>query len=152
MRDGIGESPFQQLPLVVWAIALPMIAAEAVFGLGQLGFIDGGAGLRNAAIQKTAFIPELAERMWAVRGLSGGQIHRIVTYPFVHLNLTHALFVIVFTLALGNMVAQQFRPAALVALFFGSAIGGAIIYAIFAMLWNGPVSYTHLTLPTICRV
>jgi membrane associated rhomboid family serine protease len=35
---------------------------------------------------------------------------RILTYPFVHLSMTHALFVIVFTLALGNLIAISSGP------------------------------------------
>ena len=36
--------------------------------------------------------------------------------------------------ALGNLIASQFRPWAVVVLFFGSAIGGALIYTLFAGL------------------
>ena len=68
--------------------------------------------------------------MWQIGVFVPDQGWRIVTYPFVHLSITHALFVIVFTLALGNLIAHQFRPWAVIALFFGSAIGGADLYAV----------------------
>ena len=42
MRPGYDESPLNPVPPVIWALVLPMIAFEAYFGLGQLGFIGGG--------------------------------------------------------------------------------------------------------------
>lgn len=132
MRDGMNESPFNPLPAVVWILTLPIIASEAVFALGGLGLIGGakGIGLRNTALQLTAYVPEMVQRMWAIMAIDLGQLYRIVTYPFIHYSLTQALFVLAFTLALGNMVARNFRPWALIALFLGSAIGGALVYTI----------------------
>ena len=138
MRPGYDESPLNPVPAAVWMIALPMIACEAAFGLGQLGFIGGGQGgglaMRQIAVERTAFIPELVLRQWQMGMVPLHQGWRILTYPFVHLSLTHALFVIVFTLALGNLLARQFRPWAVLALFFGSAIGGALVYTLCAGL------------------
>ena len=136
MRPGYDESPINSLPPVVWALALPMIASEVVFGLGQMGFIGGsaGVGLRLNAIEMAAYFPQIPARMWELGIFSPRQAARILTYPFIHGSLTHALFVIVFTLALGKMVAEQFRPWALLALFFGAAVGGAVIYTAFGLL------------------
>ncbi|AUH65940.1 rhomboid family intramembrane serine protease [Paracoccus zhejiangensis] len=141
MRHGLNESPINQLPWVVWVLALPMIAGELVFGLGQYGLIGGqqGIALRMNAIEWSAFVPEFIERMLAIGAVDFGHLYRIVTYPFVHYSFTHALFVVVFTLALGNMVAANFRPVAVLALFFGSAIGGALVYTGFAMAYEGRV-------------
>ncbi|MBP8930201.1 MAG: rhomboid family intramembrane serine protease [Paracoccus sp.] len=139
MRPGYDESPLNPVPPVIWALVLPMIAFEAYFGLGQLGFIGGGqpgAGmaLRQIAAERTAYVPEFVLRMWELRIFSLDQSWRILTYPFVHLSITHALFVIVFTLALGNLIAHQFRAWAVIALFFGSAVGGALVYTLVAGL------------------
>ena len=136
MRPGYDESPINSLPPVVWALALPMIASEVVFGLGQMGFIGGnaGVGLRLNAIEMAAYFPQIPARMWELGIFSPRQAARILTYPFIHGSLTHALFVIVFTLALGNLLARQFRPWAVLALFFGSAIGGALVYTLVAGL------------------
>ena len=139
MRPGYDESPLNPVPAVIWVLVLPMIAFEAYFGLGQLGFLGGGqpgAGmaLRQFAAERTAYVPDFVLRMWQIGVFVPDQGWRIVTYPFVHLSITHALFVIVFTLALGNLIAHQFRPWAVIALFFGSAIGGALIYTLFAGL------------------
>lgn len=136
MRPGYDESPINSLPPVVWLLVLPMIASELVFGLGQVGFLGGaqGIGMRQAAIEMTAYFPQIVARMWELRIFSARQAARILTYPFIHGSITHALFVIVFTLALGKMVAEQFRPWALLALFFGAAVGGAAIYTVFGLL------------------
>ncbi len=139
MRPGYDESPLNPVPAVIWVLVLPMIAFEAYFGLGQLGFLGGGqpgAGmaLRQFAAERTAYVPDFVLRMWQIGVFVPDQGWRILTYPFVHLSITHALFVIVFTLALGNLIAHQFRPWAVIALFFGSAIGGALIYTLFAGL------------------
>ncbi|MFT4012903.1 MAG: rhomboid family intramembrane serine protease [Paracoccus sp. (in: a-proteobacteria)] len=135
MRPGYNESPLNPVPAVVWALVLPMIACEAVFGLAQLGFAGGGgpgAGLamRQVAVERTAYIPELVLRLWQMKLFLLDESWRILTYSFVHLSAMHALFVIVFCLALGNMVASQFRPWAVIVLFFGSAIGGALVYTL----------------------
>ena len=139
MRPGYDESPLNPVPAVIWVLVLPMIAFEAYFGLGQLGFLGGGqpgAGmaLRQFAAERTAYVPDFVLRMWQIGVFVPDQGWCILTYPFVHLSITHALFVIVFTLALGNLIAHQFRPWAVIALFFGSAIGGALIYTLFAGL------------------
>lgn len=138
MRVGMNESPVNSLPAVLWMLALPIIAAEAYFGLGRLGFLAGGVNAGRAArqitIERTAFAPEFLVRAFDRSSVAGAELYRLITYPFVHYSLTHALFVLVFLLALGNMVARSFRPWAVVALFFASAIGGAAVYSVAAGL------------------
>ncbi len=139
MRHGLNESPLNPLPAAVWLLAMPIIASEAVFGLGRVGMIGGaeGVGLRLTAVQMTAFAPEMIQRMWNIGVVDWGQLYRLLTYSFVHTSLTHALFVLAFTLALGNLVARQFRPWAVIALYLGSAIGGALVYTIGMTLLAG---------------
>ena len=141
MREGMNESPINQLPWVVWLLTLPMIASEAIFALGRVGLIGGAQGitLRSNAIQLTAYEPQMVLRMWSMGTLDLGQAYRLLSFSFVHYSFVHALFVIVFTLALGNMVASNFRPLAVLALFFGSAIGGALTYTIFAGYYPGRI-------------
>ena len=131
MRHGMTESPLNPLPTIVWLLILPIVALEAIFALGAAGMIGGaeGAGLRLSAIRMAAFPPELAQRAWTYGVIDWDQAYRILSYVFVHVGITHALFVVIFTLALGNMVAQNFRPWAVLVIYFGSAIGGALVYA-----------------------
>ena len=142
MRPGYDESPINALPPVVWAVVLPMIATEAVFGLGAVGMIGGaqGIGLRLNALQMAAYFPDFTLRMLEFGIFDPRQSLRILTYSFVHGSVTHALFVIVFTLALGKMVAEQFRPWALLALFFGAAVGGALFYTLVGAVTGLPVN------------
>lgn len=132
MHQGMNESPVNPLPAVVWLLAMPVIASEAVFALGRLGLVGGaeGIGLRLAGLQISAFAPEIVQRMWSVGAIGWGQVHRLVSYSFVNASFTQALFVLAFTLALGNMVAREFRAWAVIALYLGSALGGALIYTI----------------------
>ena len=129
MRQAMPLSPINPLPAAVWVLALPAIAGEIAFLLGQTGLIGGaqGIGLRLNAMQMTAFAPEMVQRMWQVGAIDWDQAYRILSYSFVNSSFTHALFVVVFTLALGNMIAREFRPWAVVALFLGSAVGGALV-------------------------
>lgn len=136
MRPGYDESPLNPVPAVVWALVLPMIASEAVFGLASAGLTGGGAqgaglAMRQVAVERTAYIPEFLLQLWQMQMFTLDQSWRILTYSFVHMSLTQAIFVIVFCLALGNLVASQFRTWAVLALFFGSAIGGALVYTLF---------------------
>ncbi|MFD2439900.1 hypothetical protein ACFSS8_07040 [Paracoccus kondratievae] len=75
MRPGYDESPLNPVPAVVWVLALPMIACEAVFGLAKLGFVGGGAqgmglAMRQLAVERVAFIPDLLVRQWQLRTFS----------------------------------------------------------------------------------
>lgn len=138
MRPGYDENPVNPVPAIIWVLALPIVAAEAYFGLGRLGFLSGGPGAGQAArqimVERTAFAPEFLIRAWDRHSAAGGELWRLLTYPFVHYSITHALFVVVFLLALGNMVARVFRPWAVAVLFMASAIGGGIVYALIAGL------------------
>ena len=138
MRPGYDESPVNPVPPVIWALALPILASEAYFGLGRMGFLSGGNGAGAAArqlwVERTAFAPEFLIRAWDRGSVGGAQLWRLLSYPFVHYSVTHAVFVAVFLLALGNMVARAMRPGAVAAIFFASAIGGGAVYALAAGL------------------
>lgn len=139
MRQGYDESPLNPIPPVLWLLALPVIATEAAFGLSRMGFLaqQGGAAMRQIVVQKTAFAPEFILQMLARHDVSVPFLGRLLTYPFAHYSFTHALFMLVFLLALGNSVAQVFRPWAVLALFFGSAVGAALIYTGLAVALPG---------------
>ena len=49
MRQANPVSPLNPLPVVLWALALPAIAGEIVFLLGQTGLIGGAQGVGGAA-------------------------------------------------------------------------------------------------------
>ncbi|MFB2531271.1 rhomboid family intramembrane serine protease [Paracoccus sp. p4-l81] len=132
MRPGYDESPLNALPPVVWLLVLPIIALEVVFAAGASGVAGGptAVGWRLEAMQATAFIPEVLNRMIATGQYPPRQIARLVGYLFVHGSFTHALFVVVFILAMGKIVAETFGGLRFLAVFFLSGIGAALIYAL----------------------
>lgn len=118
------------LPWIVWALALPVIAMEVVLSLGDRGLAGGPAavGWRLAAFQDYAFSGQVFDWMLATGRFPPEHLLRFFTYPFLHAGPTHAIFVIVFILALGKMVGEIFRPWAVLLVFFGSAVVGAVAY------------------------
>lgn len=130
MHDGHDTSPINQLPPVVWLLALPVIAIEIVLGLGGSGLAGGqdAVGWRLDALQRFAYSPDIMKYMYETGNWSAPHLLRLVTYPFVHGGFTHALFVGVFLLALGKFVGEVFRGWAVAAVFFFAALVGALAY------------------------
>jgi len=122
--------PFNPLPPVVWALALPMIALEIVLQMGEAGIAGGpeAVGWRIEAITKLAFVSDLWREMWQLGNFPAEHLVRLVAYPFVHGSLTHAAFAVVILLALGKFVGEVLRFWAVLLVFFGAAIGGALAY------------------------
>ncbi len=131
MNDNLNAPPLNPLPMVVWLVALPIIAMEVVLGLGARGLVGGaqGVGWRIDAIQRFAFSPEFMRDMIATGQYPLDGLARLVTYPLVHGNFMHAVFVVVMLLALGKMVGEVFRWWAVLLVFFGAAAVGAFVYA-----------------------
>ncbi|WP_284162647.1 rhomboid family intramembrane serine protease [Frigidibacter sp. SD6-1] len=126
------EPPFNPVPPVVWAVLLPIIAVEVVLSLGASGLAGGpqAIGWRQWALQTFALSPQMLDEMIARGSWTSDYVKRLVTYLFFHASFVHALFVAIFTLALGKMVAEVFRPWAFLAIFFGAGIAGALVYSV----------------------
>lgn len=125
--------PLNPLPPVVWFLALPIIAVEAMFNLGARGIIGGAGavGWRLGAFEDYAFSGQVLDWMIATGRYPTEHMLRFVTYTFLHVSFTHALFVVVFILALGNMVGGVFRAWAVLLIYYASAIVGALAYGVF---------------------
>jgi membrane associated rhomboid family serine protease len=130
MSNPYNESPFNALPPVVVALALPIVAVELLLGAGARGLIGGPAavGWRLHALRDYAFFGPVLEAMIETGRWPLSEVSRFVTYPFVHYGFTHMLMVIVFLLALGKMVGEVFSPVAVLIIFFVSAIVGALAF------------------------
>jgi len=130
MND-LNASPINPLPPVVWLLALPVIAMEAVVSLGAAGLVGGASaiGWRLDAVQRFAFSPEYLRRMYEAGLWPAEGLMRLTSYPLVHVSTTQAVFVIVFLLALGKFVGEVFRWWAVLVVVFGAAIMGAVVYA-----------------------
>ena len=127
--------PLNPLPPVVWALALPLIAMEVLLGAEAAGLVGGQAtGWRLDAVQRFGFSPELLRAMIDAGQFPAAGLLRLVTYPLVHGDFTHALFVIVILLALGKMVGEVFRWWAVLAVFLGATVAGALAFT--ALPWR----------------
>ena len=130
MND-LNAPPLNPLPPVVWALALPVIATEIVISLGEHGFAGGtmGIGWRQDAVQRFAFSPDFLRRMYQADMWPADGLTRLVSYPLVHLTVTHTVFVVVFLLALGKFVGEVFRWWAVLVVVFGATVAAALVYA-----------------------
>jgi membrane associated rhomboid family serine protease len=123
--------PLNPLPPVVWLLALPMIAMEVVLQLGAAGLAGGpeAIGWRLDAMQRFAFVPDYFRQTIGQGIWTRDSAMRLVAYPLVHVSATHLLFVAVMLLALGKFVGEVFRWWAVLLVFFGATLGGALVYA-----------------------
>ncbi len=125
------EPPFNPLPWVVWVMVLPMVALEAAFSAAEAGLIGGaqGIGWRVSVLEHYAVWPAYWRQQFAAGGMDFELLSRFVTYPFLHINPTHAVFAIVILLAMGKFVGEVFRPLATALVYFASAAIGGVVYA-----------------------
>lgn len=128
--------PLNPLPPIIWLLALPIIAMEVVVSLAARGILGGaqGVGWRLEAMERFAFSPDYMRQMIEIGSYPPEHLMRLVTYPLVHLSFTHAVFVIVFLLALGKMVGEIFRWWAVLVVFFGAGIVGALAMTALPMI------------------
>lgn len=139
--------PLNPLPPVVWLLCLPLIAVEVVLGLESAGLVGGAAtGWRLDAVQRFGFSPELMRAMIETGQYPLAGLARLVTYPLVHGDFSHALFVIVILLALGKMVGEVFHWAAVLAVYLGATVAGALAFtalpvAVGALIGGYPGDY-----------
>ncbi len=126
------ESPINPLPPIVVALALVILGIELIFQAGARGFAGGqdAVGWRLEAMREYAFSGVVLEWMIDTGRWPLEHVKRFVTYPFIHVSFTHTLMVLVFLLALGKMVGEVFGTFAVLAVFFLSAIVGALAFGL----------------------
>ncbi|MGC3938518.1 rhomboid family intramembrane serine protease [Roseobacter sp. EG26] len=137
MHDHKEAPPVNPLPPVVVVLFLAVALPEAAFSLGAQGLIGGpeAVGWRLAAIQTYGFSGDIFDWMVSNGRWLPEHMIRFLTYPFVHTSFTGTLFAAVFLLALGKLVGEIMGQIAVLILFFGSGIFGALVYA---LLLNDP--------------
>lgn len=130
MTPEINQSPFHAMPPVVVALAAVMFGLECLFALAEANLIGGAdaVGWRLLAIQDYGFSAPVFDWMLQNQRFPPHQLMRFVTFPFLHADFTHALFVSVFVLAMGKAISGLFTPLRFLLLFFGSGVFGALIY------------------------
>ena len=131
MND-LNAPPLNPLPPVVWLLALPMNAIEVAANAGVNGMIGGAeaVGWRAQLMQLFGFAPDYLRWMIETGQYPLSGLTRLVTYPLVHLGVSHALFVVVILLALGKFVGEIYRWWALLATYLFATIAGALAYTL----------------------
>lgn len=131
-KEGHDESPINPLPPVVAALAIVIFGVELVFQAGARGLVGGpgAVGWRIEALREFGFFAAYFEYMVQSRDVTPDGVWRFVTYPFLHYNLTHALFACVLLLALGNFAARLFQTWAILFVFFASSAAGALAFGL----------------------
>lgn len=124
------QSPFNALPPVIVAMAVIIIGIEVMFQLGEAGIIGGrdAVGWRLTAIRDWAVIDPVFQWMLANGQFPPGEVARVFTYPLLHGSFTHAAFVAVFILALGNVTAPVYPTWRLPVVFVLASVAGALAY------------------------
>lgn len=122
--------PFNPLPWSVTLLAVVIFGIELLFTAADNGLIGGpeATGWRIAALERYGFLEPLFGWMIDNHVLRWDYLSRVLTYPFVHGTFTHALFVVVFVLALGKLVGEVLANWAVLVVFFGASILGALAY------------------------
>lgn len=132
MQDEDFSQPlFNALPPAVVALALAMFAVEIFFWAGESGYVGGddAIGWRVWAIRELGFFAPILAWMIETGNWSADHLLRFIAYPFLHWGFTSAIFSIVLLLALGKMVGEVFGNVAVLIIFFGCGIFGALVFA-----------------------
>jgi len=138
MQDPDFQPPINPLPPMVTIIFLMIAFVEAVLTLGEAGLVGGpqAVGWRLGLTRDYGFSNQIADWMLANGRWPLPEVIRGVTYPFLHLSFTYALFAMVLLLALGKMVAEVMGQMTFTTVFVVSGFAGAWLYA---LILNDPV-------------
>lgn len=125
-------SPVNPLPPVVWLLFFAMFGVECMFTLGEAGLIGGPSaiGWRLAAVRDFGFSGQAFDFMVANMRPIGEHLLRFLTYPFIHNGFTASLFAGVILLAMGKLVGEVMGQMAVVVMFFGCSIFGALVFGL----------------------
>jgi len=127
--------PVNPLPVSVIILALVIFGIEILLTAGGAGLVGGpsATGWRLQAIERFGFYEPLWSWMIDNGLVRWDYMLRFLTFPFIHGTFTHALFVLVFLLAMGKLVGEVLADWAVLVIFFGASIVGALAYG---MAWE----------------
>lgn len=132
------QAPVNPLPPAVVALFLAIAGVEVVLSLAEAGLVGGpeAVGWRLALVRDYGFSGLIFDAMIGAGQYPAEHLLRLVSYPFIHLGFTHAIFAVVLLLALGKLVAEAMGQLAFLVIFVASGLGGALVYG---ALLNDPV-------------
>jgi membrane associated rhomboid family serine protease len=157
------QSPFNELPAIVVALAVVIGGIEVMFQLATAGLLGGqsGAGWRINALTQWGLNGEALDWMLARRQFPLDLLAQFLTYPLLHQGFIHALMACVFVLALGNVTAPVLPGWRQVALFFVPSLVAGVVFAILfdGLLFGGFTgafgligAYTYLSRRGLTRI
>lgn len=126
------ERAVNPIPMVVAVLCLIVVGVELVLSAGAAGFIGGpqAIGWRLNAFSDYGFTPSVLDWMITRGDYSFDLLKHFVTYPFIQTDAIGTMFGAAILLALGKFVGEVFRATAVLAIFFLSAIVGAIAFGL----------------------
>jgi membrane associated rhomboid family serine protease len=139
--DPRNQSPFNVVPPVVVGLAVVIAGIELLFQAGAAGVLGGreAVGWRLDAIRDWAVFDPILGWMVETGQVPPRDVARLLAYPLIHGGFGHAAFVCVFVLALGNVIAPHYATWRIPAIFWGSAVAGALT---FLLLFDSPAPLT----------
>jgi len=117
-------------PALVWAMAGAFVAVEAALSASDAGLLP--SGLRVAAYRQFAFFDLYFDAMLAGHAVPAQLWWSFVTHAFLHGGLLHLAMNTAVFLALGAHLVRAVGEAAMLALFFGTAVAGALFFGLLA--------------------
>ena len=128
------EALVNPLPVAVIVLVLGILAVEATLSLASRGILGGAAGVgwRIDAVRDFAVLPQILDMMAETGQVPLRHLLRLLTYPFVHVAFTAALFSSVMLLALGKWVGEAMGSLAVAVIFGGAGVVGALAYWLLA--------------------
>ncbi|WP_114965832.1 rhomboid family intramembrane serine protease [Alkalilacustris brevis] len=120
-------SLFNPLPFWLWALVLAIVGVEAALLATELGLVAAreAIGWRLELVQHYGFSGSLFEWMLENRRFPPEHLLRLISYPFIHGDPVHTLFVVVFVLALGRFVSEGMSGLAMIVVFLAASATGA---------------------------
>lgn len=137
--DGYNVNPFNKLPAPVWALALSLAGIEAVLQAGAAGLVGGpqAIGWRLELVRLIGLPAQIVAWMWETGSFPPEHLARLAGFGMVQTGAVHALFVVIFVLALGNRVAQTLGGWAVWLLY---VVSGAVGGVVWGLVWGDPGS------------
>lgn len=131
-NDDHNAAPINPLPPVVWVLAIAIAGVELALQGAEYKLFGGPAavGWRLEWITRFGFFDAVWTWMLDSGRFPGEHLLRFMSYLVIHGSFSHALFAVVFILAIGKMVAEAFSSLAFLAIFALSGITGALAYAV----------------------
>ncbi len=125
---------FNPISWVVIVLTAAIVGVEVVLQLGERGIIGGvqGATWRIYLLRNFAFHDAVFEHILLNRRVEFATLWPFLTYPFLHLSIGHVAVGATIFLAMGKTISEKFSNMAVVVLFVGCSVVGALVFGIFS--------------------